>query len=329
MPESDEREKLRRFIAVYRNLPILWRPQKCPNSSKKDRSDAYEKLLEAYKQVHKDADLLDLKKKINSMRSNFRKEMKKIDEFAAIGIKHQPSSWMYTELIFLKSAFTRVYSTILVSDEEDSGNEMSQSGESNDVKTALQTLIKRRRCSESNNVDIPTIYTQCSAPTPPGSSTSNQNDVPLKFTETSFMRPLSSESDQHLDPSPSYTQLHSPKIQPILSSNGPPRIVAGPSVASTHSCNDELAKIWTTKLNQLKPLQRLFAEKAINDVLFEAQLGTLHRHSVQINVDGGGNGDRTNTFSSANDGFRNIEQSQSPLEYKFHQQTDGFDEDDR
>lgn len=45
----------------------------------------------------------------------------------------------------------------------------------------------------------------------------------------------------------------------------------------------DLAKVWANKLKNLDTNQRLFAEKAINDILFEAQLGTLNRNSVQIN----------------------------------------------
>jgi hypothetical protein len=46
-----------------------------------------------------------------------------------------------------------------------------------------------------------------------------------------------------------------------------------------------IAKVWGEKLIGLDQQQRLFAEKAINDVLFEASLGNLHRYSVKINED--------------------------------------------
>lgn len=42
---------------------------------------------------------------------------------------------------------------------------------------------------------------------------------------------------------------------------------------------------WGDKLETLESQQRALAEKAINDILFEASQGTLHRHSVKINED--------------------------------------------
>lgn len=41
-----------------------------------------------------------------------------------------------------------------------------------------------------------------------------------------------------------------------------------------------IAKIWALKLTKMKPNQRIWAEKFINDILTEGELGTLHRHYV-------------------------------------------------
>ena len=61
-----------------------------------------------------------------------------------------------------------------------------------------------------------------------------------------------------------------------------------------------IAKAWGEKLLTLEPEQRIFAEKAINDILFEASQGTLHRHSLKINEDPFSNTPKSSASSSRN-----------------------------
>lgn len=72
------------------------------------------------------------------------------------------------------------------------------------------------------------------------------------------------------------------------------------SSKETKDCDDlDVAKVWSQKLKELQPRQKLFAEKAINDILFEAQLGTLNKNSIKINCDS--NFTYTTLYSSGSD----------------------------
>ncbi|XP_026684899.1 uncharacterized protein LOC113470562 [Diaphorina citri] len=46
-----------------------------------------------------------------------------------------------------------------------------------------------------------------------------------------------------------------------------------------------IAKVWADKLKELEPQQRMYAEKGINDILFEASMNSLNKNSVKINVE--------------------------------------------
>ncbi|XP_055910531.1 uncharacterized protein LOC129944895 [Eupeodes corollae] len=45
-----------------------------------------------------------------------------------------------------------------------------------------------------------------------------------------------------------------------------------------------VADKWALKLKKLEETQRMFAEKFINDILFKAQMGGLHRNSMHLSV---------------------------------------------
>lgn len=54
---------------------------------------------------------------------------------------------------------------------------------------------------------------------------------------------------------------------------------------SPNKDNEVISQYWANELKHLDPDQKVFAQKAINDILFEGRMKTLNRYSVQINVD--------------------------------------------
>lgn len=77
------------------------------------------------------------------------------------------------------------------------------------------------------------------------------------------------------------TQNHKPQHTTTEQQRQTPQLTTESCQSNTISNHIVLG--WVDTLEKLDPMQRLFAKKAINDVLFEAQLGNLHKHSVKIN----------------------------------------------
>ncbi|KAG5870747.1 hypothetical protein JTB14_022000 [Gonioctena quinquepunctata] len=103
---AGDRDCLQRFIEVYESFPELWNKAHPSYSNKYKKNMALEKLLVIFKEMKPNATVKDVTKKLNILRSNFRRELKKIKSSSRSGAGadevYKPTSWVFYMLKFLE-----------------------------------------------------------------------------------------------------------------------------------------------------------------------------------------------------------------------------------
>lgn len=97
-----------------------------------------------------------------------------------------------------------------------------------------------------------------------------------------LQKPLTQDSQEHQATADVNTVLRKKKKAPPESSTE--ELVGLATVYFKNPLDTEadiVGKGWAIKLNRLAPDQRRYAEKIINDTLFEAEMGALTRHGVR------------------------------------------------
>lgn len=94
------------FIDLYKSYPCLWMIKSKEYSNRDAKTAAYNVLIEKMKEKNERANRETVTKKINSMRSSFRKEMKKVTASRKSGAAaddiYHPRLWYYHLLLFLQ-----------------------------------------------------------------------------------------------------------------------------------------------------------------------------------------------------------------------------------
>ncbi len=112
--KTDEKNFILEFIEVYRSLSALWDVTSKEYTNRIKKSEQYDVLLEKYREKYPNADKQEVVKKINSLRTNFRKELKRIREAEKSGAGAddvEPSLWYFEEMKFLMTRETPTTST--------------------------------------------------------------------------------------------------------------------------------------------------------------------------------------------------------------------------
>ncbi|KAI9588627.1 putative uncharacterized protein DDB_G0282129 [Glossina fuscipes] len=318
---EENRQYLRAFIQTYRNLPVLWDTSLRDYTNRDKRAEAYQQLVPIYRYLKRDANLEDVKKKINTLRTNYRKELKVVESARREGNVYQPRCWTFYELDFLRNAekFLAVNPQIK-SENSFLFNEHSP----NQFLEASLYGFRSIACTPPPNISemfhksfgqAPALNTQQkvehqAASTPPlgtlpggqqvtnnhGNSVTASQLYQQQQQQQQQQQPQQQQSQQHnsqnVNSVPHTTVKRLRANSPANGhGNNPSRPPSNETLAmacdylsSSYPEEESLARTWTFKLKRLPRDQRLLAEKFISDVLFEAESGTLHRGSMQLNA---------------------------------------------
>jgi len=96
----------REFIHLYRSLPATWKIKSDMYKGRVLKQECYIKLTEKLKEIDPFADINTTKKKLNTLRSNYRRELKKVIASKKSGAStddiYLPSVRYFEELEFLR-----------------------------------------------------------------------------------------------------------------------------------------------------------------------------------------------------------------------------------
>ncbi|XP_055918554.1 uncharacterized protein LOC129950652 [Eupeodes corollae] len=204
------------FIELYRSLPALWNIKGKEYANRDLKNNQYENRLKKYQEKYPEATKKDVSQKINTLRTNYRRELKRISglERSGSGLTEENESTLF---YFDAMDFLR--------DDE-------------------------AKCPSRSSIEVKENITEYVC-------------MFLYFKEVEAEAPRKRKKS---DPSDELI------------------ILAAKRLSEPKNEFRAVADTWALKLKKLEETQRMFAEKFINDILFEAQMGGLHRNSMHLSV---------------------------------------------
>ncbi|KAG8229776.1 hypothetical protein J437_LFUL005857 [Ladona fulva] len=163
------RKFVKEFISIYRSNPCLWKIKSKDYRDRNKKSVAYEELRIKLLEIDPEATKERVLKKINCLRTCFKKELKKVQESKKSGVAediYKPSLWYYEELMFLSDQelpskdISNINSVVELYDEE--GNkqlvsvvEQSEFSLSGGNSSSLPCRKKKQKVDRSDGLDAP------------------------------------------------------------------------------------------------------------------------------------------------------------------------------
>ncbi|XP_075148575.1 uncharacterized protein LOC142222354 [Haematobia irritans] len=255
---SVEKKLCIEFIEMYRSLPSLWDTNSDDYYNRDWKKASYLKLQKKYREWLPNATIEDVKNKIASLRSVYRREVKRLENTG-----EQHSSLYYFEAMdFLRN-------------KKHEHNEIDADIPKQESMSSMEEGLEDHSIYEEDIIEDNSIENE-------------EQFLHHEQSEKNSMQEHHHKSNEHSPKHESISLIEEDIVEDVYDED----IVEEHPIVSTNVLNeqfigidddiDRVAQTWASKLRKMDKNQQLYAEKFINDILFEGQLGNLHRQSVQI-----------------------------------------------
>ncbi|XP_040160069.1 uncharacterized protein LOC120898366 [Anopheles arabiensis] len=241
------------FIELYKSFPCLWHRKSSEYEQQKQR--AYDALVQKYREVDPQANKETVKRKINALRTGYRKQLRRLNRPSrAAGsssssnnnsdAQRQPTWWYFQLFDFLDD-----YPSWLKQNGRQEQSQQAHMSQDSEVEQADDIDDSLEQQQQQQQHTINSQWTESC------SSGSQHQFQPLTTAQRRSTASAWVSGEQELD------ELVDQKLNDFLQHD--PSAVYGKHVAN--------------KLRSLNELQNKFAQKLINDIIFEAEMGSLSR----------------------------------------------------
>lgn len=252
------------FLDIYRSQECLWKVKSKDYHDKFKRQEAYNILAEKLRQMDPDITRETIARKIDSFRSCFRKEMRKVKlSKASGGPVYKPRLWYFDHLTFLVDQ------------------------DQPDKPTTEQQLLDEPMDHDENSLDTGSLSSASAEGTPFGAVYDPVEDPPAStasLQQPSQPRPTSPPTIRQVifkpKPPPEPPRRKQTKEK---QRHEDPLKTRAPEYADEEDEFDIMGMNIGNKLRKLPPDRVLIVEKLITDLIFEAQTGNITQ-STRFNL---------------------------------------------
>ncbi|XP_037825736.1 activating signal cointegrator 1 complex subunit 2 homolog isoform X2 [Lucilia sericata] len=230
------------FLDLYKSLPSLWKVHSRDYTNRELKNKSYDIMVKKLKEYDAEADREKVIKKINVFRTNYKRvlRLQKTSDNVV-----ESSLWYFDKLKYL--------------DEVEcirGGPRRKQTDSTTEPKT------KKHKVKEVTS-DTPVQQSTIRPPSNNGfAAGANESYFPPNQHFTAIEMPQQPQKQQQQQQPPHSQQKQQHQEQQATS-------------RTTDSCQ-QIAQIWGLKLAKMSRMQRIIAEKVINEVMFNGELGLLN-----------------------------------------------------
>uniref|UniRef100_A0A182MM29 MADF domain-containing protein n=1 Tax=Anopheles culicifacies TaxID=139723 RepID=A0A182MM29_9DIPT len=281
------RDFITEFIEMYKGFPCLWQVNSKEYTDRMKRKLAYDALLTKYREVDKTATKEEVKKKLYGLRSSYRREMikmkKSIHSGATLDDVYKPTLWYFYLFDFLTDYDTMKEPTSTTDDVQDGAKE--EHIEYDEEYDLIENDIDDQLDVDEHHDDLDDV----------SSETDSDKDVADPFNCDTLSEYTSISRGQTASaPSTSRSYVAHKKRKQLPPEEDADRIeIAQTSEQNNHSVVvpnvqedqfDVYGKLIAHKLRSFDKLQVTFAQRLINEILYEAEMGFLTRNCKVVDM---------------------------------------------